>query len=299
MDILSDREGILVAADNGLWRFSGDAPPLSVAAPAAVDADNFRALAVTAEGLWLGTNNSGAWLRDDAGWRHYAGGPDAPRSVYRMTVEPSGTLYIATSDNGVFLKRPGHAALEHWGTENGLPSNVVSVVLEDRENNVWVGTDIGGLARLSGMAVINHTERQGLPSACVFGITQGDSPDSLWLGTMRGAVHYQVRPQPQGPRDHPRRRRPGQRMGLEGPAHRRRNTLVHDRHRPAFPHAGGKDHPRPAARSPLPAHGPLRDGHRQPGESMGLRGMERRRAGPARRRRAAGAAGTKPPAANP
>ena len=86
--------------------------------------------------------------------------------------------------------------MEHWGIENGLPSNVISAVLEDRENNVWIGTDIGGLARLSGMAVINHTEKQGLPSACVFGISPGDTPDSLWLGTLRGAVHYQVRPQP-------------------------------------------------------------------------------------------------------
>jgi diguanylate cyclase (GGDEF)-like protein len=195
-DILSDREGILVAADNGLWRYSGDAPPLAVASPDTVAPDSFRALAVTAEGLWLGTNNTGVWLRNDKGWQSYAGGPNAPLSIYRLSVEPSGILYIATSDNGVFRKHPGHAALEHWGTENGLPSKVVSVVLEDRENNVWVGTDIGGLARLSGMAVINHTERQGLASACVFGITLGDTPDSLWLGTMRGAVHYQVRPRP-------------------------------------------------------------------------------------------------------
>ena len=118
------------------------------------------------------------------------------RSVYRLTVEPSGTLYIATIDDGVFLKRPGASVLEHWGEKNGLPSNLVSVVLEDRENNVWVGTDIGGLARLSNLAVINHTEKQGLPSSCVFGVSPGDRPDSLWLGTMRGAVHYQVRPQP-------------------------------------------------------------------------------------------------------
>ncbi|MCU0236795.1 MAG: diguanylate cyclase [Acidobacteria bacterium] len=197
-DILFDREGILVAADNGLWRYSGDAlqQPAAVAGPGTVAPDSYRALAVTAEGLWLGTTDTGAWLRNDKGWRNWAEGPGAPRSIYRMAVEPSGILYIATSDNGLFRKHPGSAVLEHWGPENGLPSKVVSAVLEDRENNVWVGTDIGGLARLSGMAVINHTEKQGLPSACVFGITPGDHPDSLWLGTMRGAVHYQVRPVP-------------------------------------------------------------------------------------------------------
>ncbi len=195
-DILFDREGILVAADNGLWRCSANGPPQAVTAPDKVDADKFRSLAVTAEGLWLGTNGDGVWLRDDAGWRVFAGGATAPRSIYRLAVEPSGTLYIATSDGGLFRKLPGRSDLEHWGMENGLPSNSVSDVLEDRENNLWIGTDIGGLARLSGMAVINHTEKQGLPSACVFGISPGDSADSLWLGTLRGAIHYQVRPQP-------------------------------------------------------------------------------------------------------
>jgi diguanylate cyclase (GGDEF)-like protein len=195
-DILSDREGILVAADNGLWRYSGDAPPLAVAGPAGIDPADYRALAVTAGGLWLGTVRDGVWLRSDVQWRKFTAAAATPRSIYRLTVEPSGILYIATVDNGIFLKRPGQVDLEHWGIENGLPSNLVSVILEDRENSVWIGTDIGGLARLSNMAVINHTEKQGLPSSCVFGISQGDTVDSLWLGTMRGAVHYQVRPKP-------------------------------------------------------------------------------------------------------
>lgn len=195
-DILADREGILVAADNGLWRYTGDdGPPRAVPLPPGVAADGMRALAVTAEGLWLGTNGNGLWRRDDSGWRR-SGGAVSPRNIYRLAVERSGTLYVATVDNGLFLKRPGRADLEHWGAENGLPSNLVSVVLEDRENNLWVGTDIGGLARLGNQSVTNHTEKQGLPSACIFGISPGTSADSLWLGTMRGAVHYQVRPRP-------------------------------------------------------------------------------------------------------
>jgi len=195
-DILVDREGVLVAAEDGLWRYSADPMPQAIIGPAGIDPVDFRALAVTAEGLWLGTSSDGVWLRNDTQWRKISGSPVTPRAIYRLMAEPSGILYVATLDNGVFLKRPGKTDLEHWSMDNGLPSNLVSVVLEDRENNVWVGTDIGGLARLSGMAVINHTERQGLPSACVFGINPGDSPDSLWLGTTRGAVHYQVRPVP-------------------------------------------------------------------------------------------------------
>ena len=247
-----------MAADNGLWRYSGDAPPQAVAAPAAVDPANFRALAVTAEGLWLGTNNNGAWLRNDAGWQQYRRRPErAPLHLPHVGRALGNPVHRDQRQRRVPQAPRARADLEHWGTENGLPSNVVSVVLEDRENNVWVGTDIGGLARLSGMAVINHTEKQGLPSACVFGITPGDTPDSLWLGTMRGAVHYQVRPRPRVLETV----RAGDGLGNEwvwkvlrtadGTLWFMTDTAL------LFRQPGRENHPRPARRRSLPAHGPL------------------------------------------
>ena len=195
-DLLADREGILVAADNGMWRFPLDGSPLAVPGPPAIATDNYRALALTAEGLWLGTYGHGVWRRNDSGWEAFPGGSAATWTVYQMSVQPSGTLYISTNGNGLIIKRPGQSAMEYWGMDNGLPSNVINTVLEDRESNLWIATYIGGLARLGSMAWISHTEKQGLPSACVFGISPGDTADSLWLGTLRGAVHYQVRPLP-------------------------------------------------------------------------------------------------------
>ncbi len=195
-DVLAEGNDVRVVADNGLWRVSADGRPGAEPGPPGVAPDGYRTLAATAEGLWLGTYSDGVWLRDGAGWRAAPAGTAAARCVYQMTVERSGTLYIATNGEGLFLKRPDGAVAEHWGTANGVPSNVINASLEDREGNLWIGTYIGGLARLSGLAVINHTEKQGLPSSCVFGISPGDTPDSLWLGTLRGAVHYLVRPVP-------------------------------------------------------------------------------------------------------
>ncbi len=48
--------------------------------------------------------------------------------------------------------------------------------------------------RESSQAVTNHGIGGAFPSACVFGISQGQTADSLWVATLRGAVHYQVRP---------------------------------------------------------------------------------------------------------
>lgn len=195
-DLLPDPEGVVAVAGNGLWRFPPEGPPQAMPGPPGIDLAEYRVAAATSDGLWLGTNTKGVFLRDHTGWHPLDAGRTAGRSIYRMSVEPSGTLYICSNDAGLLLKAAGKQTFEHWTTDNGLPSNVVDTVLEDREGSLWVGTDIGGLARLSGTAVTNHTEKQGLPSACVFGISRGAAPDTLWLSTLRGAALLQARPVP-------------------------------------------------------------------------------------------------------
>lgn len=106
-DILPDREGILVAADNGLWRYAGDALPRAVDMPGGVETGDLRALAATPEGLWLGTNKAGLWLRGANGWENAESPEAAPRAVYRLSLQPSGALYAATGGNGLFVKRQG------------------------------------------------------------------------------------------------------------------------------------------------------------------------------------------------
>jgi ligand-binding sensor domain-containing protein len=88
-------------------------------------------------------------------------------------------------------------AFQHWSTGNGLPSDSTSCALEDREGNIWIGTDIGGLARLGGFAVVNYGTATGLPSSCVFGMAPGPEPETLWIATMRGAALCRVGPRPE------------------------------------------------------------------------------------------------------
>ena len=194
-DLLPDQGAILAVTSTGLWRIDGQGRRSAVPGPP-IRRDNFRCVAVTPEGLWLGSYAQGLWLQGLDGWKRIPPSEISAESFWRMELGPSGTFYIATNGGGLFLRRPGSAAFENWSEANGLPSNVVNCACEDRERNLWIGTDIGGLARLGGKAVSNHGEKQGLPSPCVFGITAGETADSLWLGTMRGAVHYQVRPRP-------------------------------------------------------------------------------------------------------
>jgi len=192
-DLASDRDAILIVSDQGLWRYERGSGCQSIDIPC--PRNQLRTVATAGDGIWLGTSTRGIYRQDAAGWQSMLeSGAVTGRSIYRIYTAPSGTLYICTTDAALFLRRPGESAFQHWNTDMGLPSNVVNFAFEDREGNVWVGTDINGLARLGGVALSNHGLKQGLPSACVFGIATSATPGALWLGTLSGAVHYQVRP---------------------------------------------------------------------------------------------------------
>ena len=65
--------------------------------------------------------------------------------------DDQGKLWI-TSDIGLFSLRKDRFetdSLEQWTNENGLPDQMVTHVFFDSERNMWVGTWINGLAKLS------------------------------------------------------------------------------------------------------------------------------------------------------
>jgi diguanylate cyclase (GGDEF)-like protein len=193
-DLMADPAGMFAVTEEGLFVFGPEGPPKEIPGPA-LPAGSLRRVLRTAEGLWLGTQGHGLFHRDGALWKSVPQVEMRGREISRLSTDRSGKFYVCTTDAGLFLRSPGDDAFDRWGEENGLRSNSVNEAFQDREGNLWIATDIGGLARLGSFAVQNHGTTAGFPSPCVFGINPGPNPDTLWLGTLRGAVLYQVRPQ--------------------------------------------------------------------------------------------------------
>jgi ligand-binding sensor domain-containing protein len=53
---------------------------------------------------------------------------------------------------------------------------------EDREGNLWIGTEDGGLARLTGGRFSALSRRNGFPSDSI-GALLPDAEGTLWVGT--------------------------------------------------------------------------------------------------------------------
>lgn len=97
-------------------------------------------------GLWV---VRGGRLRKykDGLWQPISPVPDELGNANGIAEIRGSLLAIRTTDQGLWLVNPNHS-VRHFSRTNGLTSNWLQSVCEDREGDLWLGTANGGLNRL-------------------------------------------------------------------------------------------------------------------------------------------------------
>src|ERR1019366_6656954 len=106
--------------------------------------DYAQALAQTADGsLWIGTG--GGLVRFDGTrftvFNHENEPAFRDDSVYYLYTSRDSTLWIGSEGGGLIRYRDG--AFRAYGAAQGLTNGFVRVIFEDKDRNLWVGTDAG------------------------------------------------------------------------------------------------------------------------------------------------------------
>jgi signal transduction histidine kinase/ligand-binding sensor domain-containing protein len=137
-------------------------------------ADGILALAVEPDGsLWVGIGapGPGAGLgRLEKGVFKSFATPTFDGSklaVSSMTHDREGSLWVGTEDNGLFRVRGN--VVEHYGRAEGLSSDSVWGLLEDREGILWV-TTTNGIDSFRDPAITTFSAVQGLALDDVVGV---------------------------------------------------------------------------------------------------------------------------------
>jgi len=84
---------------------------------------------------------------------------------------------------------------EQFTVENGLPSNTIQVLFQDRSGFLWIGTDTG-LARYDGIEfrIYPHDPKnENSPSSDQITSLQEDQDGIIWVGTTKGVNGFQPR----------------------------------------------------------------------------------------------------------
>jgi ligand-binding sensor domain-containing protein/signal transduction histidine kinase len=142
---------------------------------------NFRVhLAASRQGgVWVAANDrlrkfeSGKW-GTDLGTYAWTNSP-----IYDLYEDSRNQVWVATMGSGLFRYAPGGKRL-HLTTADGLPSNFVRCVMEDREGNMWVGMESGGVCRLRPPTFHTLGVHQGLASDQVTSVCEATN-GSFWI----------------------------------------------------------------------------------------------------------------------
>jgi ligand-binding sensor domain-containing protein/signal transduction histidine kinase len=208
--IFQDREGVLWfgtgdftrgirGGGGGVSRYDGKTWTTITIQDGLVD-NNVRSVFQDQEGvLWFGTGN-GVSRYDGNTWTTFTTKDGlADNQVQSIFQDREGVLWLSTmggvsrydgktrSTRSTSSGQAGSGqAWTTFTTEDGLASNQVSSMLQDREGQFWFGT-VGGASRYDGKTFTIFTAKDGLANNTVQSILQ-DRNGYLWFSTLGGGV---------------------------------------------------------------------------------------------------------------
>ena len=107
-----------------------------------------------------------------------------PMDVGSIIESRDGTVWIATH-SGLYKYAGG--SFTHYGTREGLPSEILWDVHADREGALWIGST-NGVSRFKDGTFTNYGKKEGLTDPLVFAIHE-DSAGVMWFGTSAGGLN--------------------------------------------------------------------------------------------------------------
>lgn len=186
--ILQDSQGrIWVGTRNGLNRLDGNRF-IAYTEADGLPVSFIRKLYQDSKGrIWLATYGGGLTLMEERNgqiqFRVFNQKNGLPNNHLRTLYEDSqGVLWIGSRKG---LTRMKDGRFTSTLTDEDMPFNLVNVIMEDREKNLWVGTETLGLFRLKNGAIKSFARKEGLSNGVAWCVFQ-DSSGILWVGMREG-----------------------------------------------------------------------------------------------------------------
>jgi ligand-binding sensor domain-containing protein/signal transduction histidine kinase len=89
--------------------------------------------------------------------------------IRAMLSDSTGALWVGMSD-GLIKYQDGKQAL--YTEAQGLSGTSIQALTEDRDGNLWIGTEGSGICKLSGERIVSFTRNEGLPNQGVLRVIE-------------------------------------------------------------------------------------------------------------------------------
>ncbi len=178
--LLRDRRGTIWAGGVGLWHSESAASP-----PRLLSGSRgfYYSVVEDREGtIWAATAGG---LKRIEGERVVTVSISEPQpEIAALLPDRDGGLWIATRGQGLLRLYQGH--VHRFSHQDGLSGDAVNCLLEDREGNIWAGTN-NGIDRFHEFPVTTLSGEGGIVRGPVGSVAAG-TDGSVWAGTTKGLV---------------------------------------------------------------------------------------------------------------
>jgi ligand-binding sensor domain-containing protein/signal transduction histidine kinase len=108
-------------------------------------------------------------------------------AVRKVQRDSSGAIWIATENTGL-IRVAKSGEVQRYTPSSGLPSDHIWDIFEDREGNIWAGTQ-NGLSRLRQDKFLTYSLRDGLLSDIASSLAPAQG-GGVWIGSRLGLEHF-------------------------------------------------------------------------------------------------------------
>jgi signal transduction histidine kinase/ligand-binding sensor domain-containing protein len=175
-----------LATGDGLFRFDGF-QFTSLESPGVRIAKTTLAILSTGKRPEEGSGAEPGISREQGADRQVLQAFSREHMIRKTLRDHTGAWWIATENEGLFrIARAGD--IQQFTRATGLPSDHIWDIFEDREGNIWAGTQ-NGLARLRQDKFITYTVRNGLRSDVATALAPA-ADNGIWIGSRSGLQYF-------------------------------------------------------------------------------------------------------------
>ena len=180
-DFLQEGNKIWVATSTGLYYIENKKEVKHYGVDEGVPLIHIYKLLITSKKELILATEKGLYIRKDQQFIPFISQLRDKR-IYTTFQDSNDDIWIGTMNYGLY--RLSSRGLEHLDDKDGLPHNRVSIIYQDQENSIWVGTN-SGLLRLREAPFVTLTTKQGLQGNYIRTVMSHDN-GSLWVGSSKG-----------------------------------------------------------------------------------------------------------------
>jgi len=166
--------------------------------PSKLPSDMLLSVAIKGDDIWLGSEDAGAVnfsikkIREEDFSSPLVYNTKSGLNsnyIWNILIAGDNKIWLASMENGINrLEKSGSSCLNKSFTlKNGLSDNQILSLYEDKQANVWIGTNGNGVDMLTGDYFSHFSVADGLPSNKIQSIKQ-DTANAYWLASSGGGL---------------------------------------------------------------------------------------------------------------